>query len=478
MNAYSRTVDTGATMRRRLLIAVACVALLLPIAFNPAIFNDGDTSWHLAAGQLILELGAVPHADPFSFTLAGADWVAHEWLAEVVMAFLFHLAGWGGLAVMTALSVGATLFIVGASAMRRFAPLPVVASVIAVFLVLMPFIVARPHVLAWPLLAGWTAALLHYRRRQLAPPPWLALLMIAWANLHGSFLLGLLLAGFFLAEAVLQDSNRHRTFVGWSAFVGLCALASLATPHGLQGWLFPLQVSAMQSLPLIGEWRQTDFSSYPVFGLVLGAALVLLIARRKQLGLLRILLLLALGYMSIEHVRHQAVLAIVGSLFLIASFSPARRHSALPSRAVAAAILAMLLVAGLRLAVPVDRPDSPSNPVGAISRIPAELRDRPVLNSYAFGGPLILAGIRPYIDGRADMYGDRMMFDHRAMMDGDIAAFHRANERWRFGWTIISPLDPLASKLDRLPGWKRIYADRWAVIHVPRGNTAERAAAR
>ena len=29
-----------------------------------------------------------------------------------------------------------------------------------------------------------------------------------------------------------------------------------------------------------------------------------------------------------------------------------------------------------------------------------------MLNGYSMGGPLILSGIRPYIDGRGDMYGD------------------------------------------------------------------------
>jgi hypothetical protein len=29
-----------------------------------------------------------------------------------------------------------------------------------------------------------------------------------------------------------------------------------------------------------------------------------------------------------------------------------------------------------------------------------------VLNTYGFGGYLIFSGVRPFIDGRSDMYGD------------------------------------------------------------------------
>ncbi len=34
-----------------------------------------------------------------------------------------------------------------------------------------------------------------------------------------------------------------------------------------------------------------------------------------------------------------------------------------------------------------------------------------MFNGYNFGGPLILAGIKPYIDGRADMYGDAFVLE-------------------------------------------------------------------
>lgn len=453
--------------RGLLLLALACLAMLLPVAFNPAVFNDGDTSWHLAAGKLILERGAVPQTDPFSYTFAGAEWVAHEWLAEVVMVGLFDIGEWSALALMTALSVAAVLFIIAMEARLRLKPLWAVAVVLAVFIALAPFIVARPHVLAWPILAGWTLILLRARGRHGAPNPAAALLMLVWANLHGSFLLGLLLTGVFSLEALLYESDRARTVRHWGLFGFASLAASLATPHGPEALIFPLEVASMKSLPLIGEWRSTDLRSYPAFAALLFAAAVVAFVRRSSLSPPRLLLLAALAYLSIEHVRHQAVLAIVGSLILVGSFPKAETPPRKPSIATWTAILlAVLLVGAVRLAIPAERPDSASNPVSAIAALPSELGERPVLNSYAFGGPLILAGIRPYIDGRADMYGDEFMFDHRRMMRGDLQAFRRAAERWNIGWTILSPLDPLSRRLDEEPGWRRIYADRWAVVHV------------
>ena len=103
---------------------------------------------------------------------------------------------------------------------------------------------------------------------------------------------------------------------------------------------------------------------------------------------------------------------------------------------------------------------------GAFEAVPPELRSTPVFNSYSFGGPLILRGVRPFIDGRADMYGDAFTLEFNRIVGGDMAAFRRAEQRYGFRWTILWTPDRLAEKLDREPGWRRIYTDDFAVVHV------------
>ena len=93
-----------------------------------------------------------------------------------------------------------------------------------------------------------------------------------------------------------------------------------------------------------------------------------------------------------------------------------------------------------------------------------------MFNEYSFGGPLILAGIRPYIDGRADMYGDRFFRDYQEALRGDPEHFDKAVDRYGIEWTMLPPHITLARRLDRTPGWKRVYADKVAVIHVRRSN--------
>jgi hypothetical protein len=102
-----------------------------------------------------------------------------------------------------------------------------------------------------------------------------------------------------------------------------------------------------------------------------------------------------------------------------------------------------------------------------LAAVPPELRNEPVFNEYTFGGPLILAGIRPYIDGRAEMYGDKFVLDYVKISDGDMNRFNRAVDRYGIRWTILSKSNSkLIQKLDSSPNWRRLYSDKIGVIHV------------
>src|SRR5437879_11791625 len=76
-----------------------------------ALLSDSDTYWQIAVGQWILEHNALPRIDIYSFTKAGEPWTSSSWLAQVLYATSYHLAGWaapvtlaaGGIAVTFAL---------------------------------------------------------------------------------------------------------------------------------------------------------------------------------------------------------------------------------------------------------------------------------------------------------------------------------------------------------------------------------------
>src|ERR1700720_549387 len=111
-----------------------------------AVLHDPDTYLHIAVGRWIIAHGAVPHHGIFSFTMPDAVWVVHEWLGEVVIAWLFDHFGWIGLLAATGLSVAAAVTILLRVLLRTLAPVhATIATALACALAL-PHVLARPHI--------------------------------------------------------------------------------------------------------------------------------------------------------------------------------------------------------------------------------------------------------------------------------------------------------------------------------------------
>ncbi len=449
----------------------ALIPLLLAVALIPAvlgssktIFNDGDVSWHIATGQWILAHHAIPHTDPFSFTWAGKPWVPIEWLAEVIYGAAYGLAGYGGVAALVTAALMALHALVYANGSRFLRPL---IPIVAMDFVLVPMLLARPHVLAWPLLALWIWLMLRARQTDQAPELAAALLMILWANLHGSFVLGIGIAGLFGLEALVFSADKTRVLRQWLPF-GIASVAAVfVNPNGFAGVIHPLHMANLQMLPLIDEWKPSNPKVTPFFFGVLVLTLAVMVWKRPRLPWTRWLLLAGMLGLALWQVRHQAMLAIVAAMVLPQGFARSVRRTGRPDNAaiaVTAAAAIGLLVA--RLLLPLSPPENEANPWKLIAAVPPEVRSEPVLNGYSMGGPLILSGIRPYIDGRGDMYGDQLVSDYLKVTSGDPAAFGKAVRRWNIGWAILPHRSRLIPLLDRSPTWRRIASDEAGVVYV------------
>ncbi len=456
---------------RFLLIWVIPIALLGAVSFAPPILNDGDTFWHVAAGRWILAHHAVPRFDPFSFTFAGRPWVAHEWLSETVMAAAYLAVGWGGVMSLTGLAVAVVAAVSGAWLLRWLSPLSATLALALGLACIAPGMLARPHLLALPLAAVWTVALLEARAAGRAPGLWLALVMVVWANMHSSFVVGLGLAGAFALEAALEVRfGRWRMLRGWAEFVALSVLAALVTPNGIDGLAFPLRVMNMKTLPMIAEWLPPDFMRLSPLEVALLAGVFAAFWRGVRLSAVRALIIIGLIHMSVQHVRQEVMLGAIAPLILAEPFGralgraapadPVRWRMPAQQAALGGALAAAILVG--RLVVPYHRVDGPTAPVAAFANVPAALRAQPVINDYNFGGYLIFRGVRPYIDGRADMYGDDFVAADQALQDGDPAQLAAVLRRYGIRWALLRPTLRLTRDLEAA-GWRRLYADRYAV---------------
>jgi len=452
-----------------------------------AVLHDPDTYLHIAVGRWIIAHGAVPHHGIFSATMPQAPWVAHEWLGEVLLAWLFDAFGWAGLVAVSALCVAAAVAMLLRALLHTLSPVhATIATALAVTLVI-PHVLARPHVFTLPILVAWVAELVRARSEDRAPAPWLAAVMALWANLHGGYLFGLGLAGLLAAEAVLLAPDwrsRRRAARGWGLFAALAVGAALVTPYAVAGLLLPFRLAGMSfAMGQLIEWRSPDFQSFEPLEVWLVVVLFAGFALGWRLPPTRLLILLLLLHMALQHRRHAELLGIVAPLLLAPALAPQLRvlsagrsvgpvdrglaelakPASLYGIALAGAVLSALSAAVLHGAA--TRPDVPV-PAMALAAVEAGHLTGPVLNDYGFGGYLIFSGFPPFIDGRAELYGDAFIKRYVEAMLLTSDELPQLLDQYGIAWTLIAPERPAALLLDHLPGWRRFYADDLAVVHV------------
>jgi len=464
--ALPTTPSARARTERSSLISLLLAVVLIPavLGSSKTIFNDGDVSWHIATGQWILAHHAIPHFDPFSFTWGGRPWVPMEWLADVIFAAAYKLAAYPGVAALVTTALMALHLIVFANASRYVRAL---IAIIPMDFVLVPMLLARPHLLVWPLLASWVLLMLRAREKDRAPPLAFALLMTLWASVHGSFLLGLGIAGLFGFEALVFSTDRARAFRQWLLFGIACVAAVFINANGIAGVVYPLRLENLQMLPLIDEWKPSNPKVTPFFFGILALTLALIAWKRPRLVWTRWLLLGGMLGLALLQVRHQAMLAIIAAMVLPEGFG---REGVKSPRAepvvIAVAAAAAFALITARLLLPLSPVENETNPWKLIAEVPAQYRSQPVLNGYSMGGALILSGIRPFIDGRSDMYGDALVADYVRITHGDPAAFDAAVRRWNIRWAIVPKRTQVTGVLDRSPGWRRIADDAAGTVYV------------
>lgn len=454
-------------------VALAFCLIFASVLFLPIVLNDGDTLWQIRTGDWILDHRAIPSIDPFSFTAGDRRWFAHEWLAEIIMSLAYRAGGMPGIMVLAATAIGLTSAVL-LHYLRRF--LPGRYAIAALALALSngaPSMLLRPHLLAWPCLALWCGGLVAARANRTAPSFALLPVMLLWVNLHGSFLLGLLLPSAFMIEALFDPGvDRPRVLAEWAMFIVAAWAVALINPEFLAGVLFPIHLIGMKSLVWIGEWQPTDFSHFQPLELILLGGLALGFSGTVTLPPIRLLLLLGLIHGALTHQRNEQLLGIVGALILAEPLSASLGHgradplgSAWRWVPVSAALIAVVALAA-RFMVPLGPERTGAAFAAVLQAVPPSLRKQPVLNDYVLGGQLIFNGVRPFVDSRADLYGDTFLTRYRRIILPDRAELKRVLAEYDIAWTIFPSSQPIVAVMEEMPGWRRLFDTNGIVVDV------------
>ncbi len=298
-------------------VTVATVALLMPA--------QGDTWWHLRAGEEAWLRQAPPLYDSFSHTVAGGYWPNHEWLTQAVFYGVYRA---GGLRLLTAIL--AILTTAAWVLVWRLTPGHHLRRLVLLTLGIVPASIVwsiRPQVLTsfCVALTAWLVA-----RRRIG---WLPLLFLVWANLHGAVLLGLVI----LASAILAAAVVERSRLPWLAAVGAaCVLATTLTPLGLTFWTeLPASLARIREIG-ISEWRAPgvlvpQFAPFWMVLIALVAAVVVRLRRQWRVCfenplICASLALIPLAITAERNVAPFMMLAVPALAFLIESPVPVNRR--------------------------------------------------------------------------------------------------------------------------------------------------------
>ena len=148
-------------------------------------------SWYSLLGGRIVADSGLPHTDTLTVMTLGLNWVDQQWLAHLGLYGLWSAGGWRLLGVVGVLLYLAAFTVTAAAARRRGASDRSVAIIIAFgYVTGLANTVIRAQIWTYLVFAVLLALLLADVRRPSRRVFLVFPLLILWANLHGSVVVG------------------------------------------------------------------------------------------------------------------------------------------------------------------------------------------------------------------------------------------------------------------------------------------------
>jgi hypothetical protein len=437
-----------------------------------------DLAYHLRAGAAILDGAGIPAADTWTFTAYGAPWTDQQWGAQVILALAYRLGSWTGLVLLRAVLTGlifGCLFLIGRR--RGLIARDAALLTLAAFLVSAVALGLRPQLIGMALFAV-VLALVTDRRAHPGRLWAIPLIVLVWANIHGSFFLGPVVLGLAWLED-LHDRAPRRHLALLVALVSMAA--ACVTPFGPAVWSYALGLSTNRFVTeRITEWQPTSLHDLPgilFFGSAM--AVVVLIARRGTQTAWPTLAWLAvffvIGAYAIRGVAWWplgAVAAIAG--VLVTSRIPDPVHPeplGTPlMRRLNVVVVAVLVLAGVAL-LPAWRPLEPGleTPAGVVGTAPPGITGalramaRPserVFNPQPWGSwfEFDLPDLPVAIDSRIELFPASAWDAYEGVVDG-VEGWQAQLDAWDVTWVVVGAPDrELAARLTAA-GWRMTYTD-------------------
>ncbi len=458
----------------------------LPSGQYHIFFVEGDTWWHLAVGARILSTHSWPTSDSYSFTAQGSEWIAYEWLGEVVMALALRFGALRGAMLLLIGLAGAIMLLAYYYSYLRCGNVKAAfVACVALFPLASLSFSLRPQLFGYIFLLITLVALERFRQGQRKSLWILPGVFLLWVNTHGSFVFGLLVLAVYLASGLMKLRWGRLETRPWSArqrqhllAIALFSVLLLTiTPYGTRLAAYPLEMALLQP-DLMGllEWQPLSFGElYGKLVLILVLLFLLsLIVFRATYRLEEVGLLLLGTYAACRHARFALLFMIffapllAGALGrLLPQYHRQKDHFVLNLA------LAVLIGAGLIKFFPTSQELAGAMaygfPQGAVQYLRRHPVPAPMFNVDYWGGYLIQSlgpDHKVFIDGRFDLYEYAGVVHDYVGIYGLQPRSTMLLRKYNVRSCLIERNSPLAASIANSPDWRQVYADDLSVLYV------------
>ncbi|MDE3104881.1 MAG: hypothetical protein KGK08_06880 [Acidobacteriota bacterium] len=457
--------------------ALGALVATIAFLFCGRNISDPDIWWHLRNAQLTLQQHHFIRSDSYAWTTHGMPWINSEWLAEMAYYAIYRVAGYRGIfglffvlaeAAMLGVLVIATQVSGKVKSAFLISPLAVLMSVVNFG--------PRTILFGWLCMAAVMLILWRFTLRGSAPLYLIPVIFLLWVNLHGSWLVGLVVCGIFVAGRLVQGSWGSIDAQRWTPAqlrqLTLTAVSTLAVlfinPYGYRLVFYPFDLAYRQKLNIahIEEWASVNFHEPrgKIVYLLLMLVILLAMLGRKRWILTEVLLVLFAFYTSLTYIRF----LFLGALLLgpvlarhLDFLPPYKREIDKPwVNAVFVAAAAAIIFFRFPTTAGIVQDMKEKYPTAALHYVQTHGGGK-VMNAYAWGGYMIWTtpDLPTFIDSRTDIFEYKGVLKDYLDITGlkdTLAVIDRYQPRF----LLFQPTDPLVYMLRNTTRWHVVYEDK------------------
>ncbi|MCB9060931.1 MAG: hypothetical protein H6622_05380 [Halobacteriovoraceae bacterium] len=416
------------------------ILILLVIFLNNCVSQGLDTWWHLKLGQIMSETRSIIREDSFSVLAQGKPFIAYQWLAQVLFFQLFDIGDFYlktfalGIVLSTLFVLHKKILFALKDKLIHFAYFFMTAFVIG-----MRFEI-RPHLFGIFFSAILIATLWDWigdqKIKKLVIIP---IIQVFWVNTHGSFMLSpffififaclFYLTKFGLLKGDLQINYSHKSLKQLFLLFLITFLVSLINPFGFEmlkkSFLMYFQDQYMRQN--IVEWYsliKVKWGFWTYIWLIFNLSTWgILYKYRKKISTIDLGIVILATYFPFSGIRYTPLSCIL-MLPVVVKFLKDKEIKKInfPVLLSLQVVITLLIgIYGYPLWFGVYRPKGlglmyNNIPKGIIQHLKVNHYEGNMMNTYNHGAFItyfLSPKIKPIIDSRTEIYGEKLYLEHK-----------------------------------------------------------------